>query len=252
MDYLRVIRLGLGSGKPGAQACWMTALQAHMNGEWTDRCECVDPVINRLCILINDLYGISDTPRTEDIMNFGLFRVLGTAGTPEDADRRMFHLIDTAVRQWLPEYWQTQGLSARVVAARFRNLPKIEDIAGTRSASALLLTESIFLPGLTVVEQLLQKCPVHAQSALPFGTFGPGTTWRIVDVVRQCATIAALGTDHLISATGPINPLVHVHLMPILFKVLAEMVELGPHETKEMPEPACGIPEFHRLCGVKV
>jgi len=42
-DYLRTIKLGIGEGEPGKQACWMSALSAHLGGEWTDSLECVDP-----------------------------------------------------------------------------------------------------------------------------------------------------------------------------------------------------------------
>ena len=98
--YLRTINLGYGKGSPGKQACWMTALQSHLGGEWTDKCECVDPSINQLCIWINDQYGSgkeADAARTEDIMEFGLFAPIGTLGDHESQQRRLYHCLDVAV-----------------------------------------------------------------------------------------------------------------------------------------------------------
>lgn len=90
-DYLRTIKLGYGKGNPGEQACWMTALNSHLGNKWTDQCECVDPVINSVCISINDSYGISsrhEEERTDAIMKFGLFEPIGTDGSLIDTIKR--------------------------------------------------------------------------------------------------------------------------------------------------------------------
>ncbi len=108
MDYLKTIKLGFGSGIPGEQACWMTALSAHIGGDWTDQCSCVDPSINSLCIQINDLYYADDQARTEDILEFGLFKPLGTKDE-ENKIKRKYFLIDQTIRFWTPCQLRAMG-----------------------------------------------------------------------------------------------------------------------------------------------
>lgn len=235
MDYLRVIRLGYGKGTPGQSACWMTALQAHMNGEWTDQCECVDPVINALCIQINDLYDKCNDERTEDILNFGLFRVLGTKGTPEDTERRLYHLVDTAVRQWLPAYWQNYSPFARRLAERLRAAPRIVNLSDVLAVHRVMPDCHPEPLGLYTLNKLVGDL----QSPPPYRV--------VVSTMHHCTQLAKLGAE-----VPSFEPRMRARVQQYLFPVLAELIEMGPHETKELPEaPACGVQEFHRLCGVK-
>jgi hypothetical protein len=101
-QVMRTIKLGYGKGVEGQRACWMTALQSHLGGEWTDRCECVSPSINRLCICINDAYQGDDAARTEDILEFGLFDPIGTNDPAREPERRA--IMTRAAREvWAPK-----------------------------------------------------------------------------------------------------------------------------------------------------
>ncbi len=133
MDHLKTIKLGFGPGKPNKQACWMTALQAHIGGEWTDQCGCVDPSINRLCITINDLYGEDDQSRTEDILEFGLFEPLGTEDEENEEKRRCF-LVDRASRYWRP--LKLKRLGHVIEAERLESLCPIVDEKTANAAYA--------------------------------------------------------------------------------------------------------------------
>ncbi len=130
MDYLRTIKLGYGKGTPNKQACWMTALSSHTGGEWTDRCSCVDPSINTLCIRINDLYGNDDQARTEDILEFGLFEPLGTQDKENEEKRKIF-LIDSSIR-----YWRPLELRARGQIKEAEELEKLCPIVDKKTAVA--------------------------------------------------------------------------------------------------------------------
>ena len=83
---MRTIALGYGKGVDGEKACWMTALQAHLGGKWTDKCDRVSPIINNFRIMINDLY-MDDEERSRDILEFGLFDPIGTNEPEKEQDR---------------------------------------------------------------------------------------------------------------------------------------------------------------------
>jgi hypothetical protein len=99
---MRTITLGYGKGIEGKKACWMTALQAHLGGKWTDYCDCVSPAINWICIAINDTYYKDDLGRTEDILAFGLFDPIGTFD-PAREEERVAIMVKAAREVWLPK-----------------------------------------------------------------------------------------------------------------------------------------------------
>ena len=214
-DYLSVIRLGYGKGQPGQQACWMTALQSHLGGQWTDQCECVDPVINSLCIRINDLYGSDDAARTEDVLAFGLFRPIGTRGTRDDTMKRMWFLIDLSIRTWAPI---TLRLCKREdLAVRLESLPQVtaETINEVRE-----------------VTKAVRKAADAAAAAA-----------AAADAAAAAYAAAYAAAD---AAAAARRKFIKEHLFPALDK----LIEMGPHSPDEPTAPACGVPEFHRLVGV--
>lgn len=279
MDYLRVIRLGYGKGEPGKQACWMTALQAHMNGEWTDRCDCVDPAINALCIAINDSYAQDHAARTEDILNFGLFRVIGTRGTLEDTERRACLLADRLVRYWLPaqlraliiytlQAFPGHAAALAPIAGTIRKLDACSPIRTYADLQALQLYTAQWRLVISALESYVHGWTSlnHVVSTLadastaargenehsqPLGVSAAGVraaqhiAGSLEFLAEFCATIKVACPGNWPYASA------REFLCAVVFPTLAEMIKLGPHETKEMPEPACGIPEFHRLCGVQ-
>jgi len=96
---MRTLKLGLGKGTEGEQGCWMAALSVFNGDKWTDKLECVDPLINALCIEINDSFQKDDEARTKAIMEFGLLDPLGTRGTKKDELRRELHVYNHFIKK---------------------------------------------------------------------------------------------------------------------------------------------------------
>lgn len=241
-DYLRVIKLGVGAGKPGESVCWMTALQSHIGGQWTDQCECVDPTIRALCIMINDLYGEQNETRTEDILNFGLFRVLGTTGTLEEMHRRLFHLVDIALRRWAPEC--CRYLYDPALAAWLEALPPIVDVATLPYECELWHRSRGSTPADEVAKRITELCQKLSNTlgADPRGSAASDDTkvWSAaMGFLGTCIRAYPDGTGYTV-----------YFIRTKLFPTLAELIELGPHAPDEPQTPACGVEEFHRLCGV--
>jgi hypothetical protein len=93
---------GAGSEKTGA--CWMSALNWYVNVgkkdfRWTDKTECVDPVIRSLCIWLND--KCEDGER-EALIGPHLFQPVGTWQGAELSLRRAYKVAYLAVRVFAP------------------------------------------------------------------------------------------------------------------------------------------------------
>src|SRR5687767_5505616 len=102
---------GKGSLESGG-ACWMSLLNWQINKDtagfqWTDQVDCVDPVIQSLCIRVND--KLSDEARTRVIYPHR-FAPVGTAQGRDLMLRRMFRVTDEAVRVWSPFALDNAGL----------------------------------------------------------------------------------------------------------------------------------------------
>jgi hypothetical protein len=233
MDYLRTIKLGFGMGKPGKQACWMTALQAHLGREWTDKCDCVDPIINKLCITINDIYDSDNTGRTEDILEFGLFAPLGTKGTVEDSQRRMFKLVDVAVRVWTP--YRLRLRNKEKLAIKIEQLSPIVD---KKTAASIMRDVADDAAAYVANAVDYAIAAVDAPNANAAADYAAAAAYSVTNVVASAAAYVA--------NTAVKRQFLKEHVYP----VLRELIEMGPHAPKEPDLPVCGVQKFQELVGI--
>ena len=126
------IRLVSGAGSPTTGACWMSAASYYAGEKWSDHPACVDPVIRRLCIRVND--GLPSDAERERVIGPHLLVPLGTAKGCELMLRRAFRVADEAVRVWAPMALETWGRADD--AAKLRALAPIVDIETARAAAA--------------------------------------------------------------------------------------------------------------------
>jgi len=126
------IRLVSGAGSPTTGACWMSAASYYAGEKWSDHPACVDPVIRRLCIRVND--GLPSDAERERVIGPHLLVPLGTAKGRELMQRRAFRVADEAVRVWAPMALEQRGQSGD--AATVHALAPIVDIETARAAAA--------------------------------------------------------------------------------------------------------------------
>jgi len=106
---MKTLNFCKGKGVEGKKGCWMAALSQWVGqGEWADKLDCVDPIINGLCILINDSC-VTDAERNL-VVGPRLFDPVGTKGEKIDEARRAI-----VVRQWAYELWGDYSELARVL-----------------------------------------------------------------------------------------------------------------------------------------
>jgi hypothetical protein len=232
MDYLRTIKLGLGIGEPGKQACWMTALQAHLGGKWTDICDCVDPVINKLCVTINDIYDSDDTGRTEDILEFGLFAPLGTNGTKKDSQRRMFKLIDAAVRVWTPYRLRLKNKEELAI--------KLEQLSPIVNKETAKTAHSVAVYGGAAAADAADAAV--AADAADAADAAVAAAVYAADAAVAAAVYAAYTAEYINAKRQ--------FLKEYVYPVLRELIEMGPKASKEPDLPVCGVQKFQELVGI--
>lgn len=259
-DYLRVIRLGFGAGQPGGSACWMTALQAHMSGQWTDQCDCVDLTINALCIAINDIYQFENDRRTEDIMNFGLFRVLGTKGTEEDSYKRMMHLANVVIREWFLTWLHEMGVEHKITLPEFHCPADVGQFCPDRDVVfhlkdhieplfiGILKEVTISITHFTRAQTpgfLVNFLPVLAASLhpLPPGLYGNDGGYAYPSLVSYNRKVE-LSQEQVSKRRDRF-------LKDKAYPLLADLIEMGPHGPIEQDLPVCGVKTFHEKVGVK-
>jgi hypothetical protein len=238
MDYLRTIKLGHGTGKPGIQACWMTALQAHLGGKWTDQCDCVDPVINKLCITINDIYDLDDTGRTEDILEFGFFAPLDTKGTIEDSQRRMFKLVDVAVRVWTP--YKLRLNKKEELAIKLEQLSPIVDKETAKIAHSTATAAAAYSAATTTAAAVAAYTD---DAYIATAYIATATSAAAAAVYAATAATDAAAEYEDVNAKRQF-------LKEYVYPVLRELIEMGPKASKEPDLPVCGVQKFQELVGI--
>ena len=81
------MKLVKGEGSRETGACWMSAIAWYAGQEtWTDKAECVDPLIRSLCVWLNDLLP-SDEER-ERVIGPHIMAPMGTRTDDPDVTRR--------------------------------------------------------------------------------------------------------------------------------------------------------------------
>lgn len=208
---LPVVRLTRGAGSPGHAACWMSALSVLVGDKWTDRLSCVDPVINRLCIWINDT--LTDKRRSEIILP-RLFDPLGTAGDAAATERRRWHLVTAAVTRWAPIAFDRAAKRVPSLAEWAARLRAFGPVTRDNHAEA---------------RKLCQQARVDA-SAYAYAA-------------AAAAAVAYADADAYAYAK---DQFVITNVLP----VLDELIEMGPHAKREEFTPRCTPREFACAVGV--
>lgn len=92
---MKFLKLARGSHKEGqGKGCAMEAVSA-LNGEmWSDRPECVDPVIGDYVRLFNDF--LPEEQREKYLAPTLLISLIGTRGTKKDEDKRSYIAVKLA------------------------------------------------------------------------------------------------------------------------------------------------------------
>jgi len=219
-DVLPVVRLTKGAGSPGQAACWMSALSVVTAQKWTERLDCVDPVLNAMCIRIND--ALSNARRSEIILP-RLFDPLGTAGDPEATERRRWHLVTAAITLWTPmaldrAAWWRQSLSGW--ADRLRVFGPVT--AATSDAARALCCQARAAANAAAANA---AAAAYAAAAAAFTS------------AANAAAAAIADNDQFIIE----------HVLP----VLDELIVMGPHARREDVPIRCTPREFACAVGAR-
>src|SRR3990167_8767596 len=125
-----ITRLERGQHSPDGQFCVMEGVAYAAGEKWTDRPKTACRVLTAFCIGIND--------RAPDDIRQRLIpyipRLIGTRSTRAIELRRMYLLVDVAVREFAPIAMEHGGRKAQ--AAKLRTLPPIIDRTTAKIAAA--------------------------------------------------------------------------------------------------------------------
>ncbi len=103
--------------------CVMEAVAWAAGEPWTDRPQCVSPVIGAYLRRLND--DLDDDGRQELVPY--IFKVIGTNTGPEDEERRRWLVANWMLQHHLPAWLDAAGLSEQ--AAIVRAIPEITSLA---------------------------------------------------------------------------------------------------------------------------
>ena len=126
LDTLTLSRGGHQAG--GGEFCVMEAVAFIAGEPWTDHPKCASRVIGAFMRSWND--SLDDDQR--QMLKPYVLRLAGTAGTPDQEDRRAFMAADWAVRTYTPVFLRLAGLTDDADA--LERLPAIVDITTAKSA----------------------------------------------------------------------------------------------------------------------
>ena len=126
LDTLTLSRGGHQAG--GGEFCVMEAVAFIAGEPWTDHPKCASRVIGAFMRSWND--DLDDDQR--QMLKPYVLRLAGTAGTPDQEDRRAFMAADWAVRTYTPVLLRLAGLTDDADA--LERLPAIVDITTAKSA----------------------------------------------------------------------------------------------------------------------
>ena len=126
LDTLTLSRGGHQAG--GGEFCVMEAVAFIAGEPWTDHPKCASRVIGAFMRSWND--DLDDDQR--QMLKPYVLRLVGTAGTPDQEDRRAFMAADWAVRTYTPVFLRLAGLTDDADA--LERLPAIVDITTAKSA----------------------------------------------------------------------------------------------------------------------
>lgn len=135
----KTVKLVRGPGFDGGSACWVSALNIMLYGKHSDKLECADESWQKLCHCINDY--CEDDHRHELVFGSGMFfDIVGTkTDDPAENLRRLFQIIDTAIRVWTPDYLMIRGCATP--SGALRQLPPITDQATIANARKVIEEE---------------------------------------------------------------------------------------------------------------
>jgi len=98
---------------PDDGGCVMEIVSALAGEPWSDRPQCVSPVITSFCISWNDALGDEERDR---LLKPFLTKMIGTRTTPEDEETRAWMACDWLVRTFTPTWLRRAGLDAEAEA----------------------------------------------------------------------------------------------------------------------------------------
>jgi hypothetical protein len=134
----RPVRLVHGAGSPDTGGCWMSALSLYSGDRWSDHPACVDGPTRRLCIAINDM--LPDDESRGRVIGPRLLDPVGTVGDADATERRLWILVDAAVRIWAPLALDASGRKDH--AARLRALPETTRDNGAAARATSLAADA--------------------------------------------------------------------------------------------------------------
>jgi hypothetical protein len=223
-DVLRTMSFCQGLGAENKSGCWGAMLNLWAGGtRWEATHKCIDPVINQLCIQIND--ALSDENRTRIIMAFGPLDPLGTAGDPGATERRKFRLIDAALREWYP-------LLFDLLAKHTDNAKRGECEA--HAASIRALSPIVDLPTLQASEKTVRRAGEFANAIAYAYAIANAIAYAYANANAYAIAYAYAYANAIANAYAIArDDFIVSHVLP----VLRELIEMGPHAPVER---ACG------------
>lgn len=139
---LKSVKLGHGAHSVREHGTCLMEAVAWMAGEWhTDQPKCVDPVLGQYGRTLND--NLNDVERQELVPLIP--KLLNTSGNVKMSVKRMYTLVDHAIRVALPKVLRDQGLDWQ--PEMLETLPRIHDAETARRS-------------FHVVSKLSDECPV--------------------------------------------------------------------------------------------
>ncbi len=247
--FTKPITLCYGHGEHGKAGCWMDALSVFTGaGKWTDALACVSPPINRLCIAIND--ALSDADRNRVILPI-FYAPLGTAGDAAADVRRMFILVDAAVRRWAPLALEAAGLKYH--ANRLRAMPPVVDGDTARAANETARDAALAASGVhneVCSDHVAEKASCTAANAAIAAGNAAAKDAKDDPVFACAASRAAVNAVHRAAQTVDDPDASDAFVEHDVVPVLLAMIEAGPHAPREEVRPACTPQEFHVAMGV--
>lgn len=128
------MRLVSGKGSEATGACWMSAIHYYVrkDASWSDHPDCVSPVIQRLCVRLNDKCESDD--ERERLIGPHLFEPIGTNTGRADDVKRAYLIADRTVGVFAP--WFLRRSRRKDLLDHASALESLSPIVDRESAAA--------------------------------------------------------------------------------------------------------------------
>ena len=140
LKLLEGLTLHSGSHKPGSEMCAMEAVAYIAGHPWSDRPECVCPVIAAFVRSWND--GLPNNAERDRLLKPLIPRIIGTRSTPEVEKARSMLALDWYIRTFLPAFLRLCPATV-FHAEEIEALPKItEENAGSAGVKVIAASDA--------------------------------------------------------------------------------------------------------------